>query len=197
MELQQRPAAGRSTPPLDLASVRPASGEWHPYDREAAVRYADTWGMWQSDPALHRNPAYYRFDDLGGDCVNYASQVLYAGAPQMDDSGEYQWYYAGFEERSFSWTYVESLYDYLVSNTWTGPSGRRVSQWGIRPGDLIQLHDGYWWHHVLVAVEFDRSRAGQLNAVLINGHSADRYRYPLSFYSGMQQRYVHVTGWMD
>ena len=47
------------------------------YDREAAVAYARRF-------ALSRNPAYYDFSDLGGDCTNFASQCIYAGAGIMN-----------------------------------------------------------------------------------------------------------------
>ncbi|MEG0115374.1 MAG: amidase domain-containing protein, partial [Hydrogenoanaerobacterium sp.] len=48
-----------------------------PYDREKAIQYAHTW-------AYFRNPAYYNFEEIGGDCTNYASQCLYAGAGVMN-----------------------------------------------------------------------------------------------------------------
>ena len=48
-----------------------------PYDRGAAVHYAHRW-------AYDRNPAYYDFSELGGDCTNFASQCLYAGSGVMD-----------------------------------------------------------------------------------------------------------------
>ena len=48
-----------------------------PYDREAAVRYAHRW-------AYGRNPRFYNFDELGGDCTNFASQYLYAGTGIMN-----------------------------------------------------------------------------------------------------------------
>ena len=37
------------------------------YDRERAVAYAHQW-------AYSRNPAYYDFSVLGGDCTNFISQ---------------------------------------------------------------------------------------------------------------------------
>ena len=37
-----------------------------PYNRTAAVNYARKW-------ALGRNPAYYDFEEIGGDCTNFAS----------------------------------------------------------------------------------------------------------------------------
>lgn len=46
-----------------------------PYNREAAVAYAQRW-------ALERNPEYA---DLESNCTNYVSQVLAAGGKQMDE----------------------------------------------------------------------------------------------------------------
>ena len=48
-----------------------------PYDRKAALRYAHRW-------AYSRNPAYYDYENLGGDCTNFASQCLYAGTGVMN-----------------------------------------------------------------------------------------------------------------
>ena len=42
-----------------------------PYNRRSAVEYAHTW-------AYGRNPAYFDYQRLGGDCTNFASQCLYA-----------------------------------------------------------------------------------------------------------------------
>ena len=40
-----------------------------PYDRAAAVRYAHIW-------AYGRNPRYYDYESIGGDCTNFASQCI-------------------------------------------------------------------------------------------------------------------------
>jgi hypothetical protein len=48
------------------------------YDREAAVKYAETW-------AYYFNPLYYHY---GADCTNFASQILFAGGISMTD----QWH---------------------------------------------------------------------------------------------------------
>ncbi|MBQ3571404.1 MAG: amidase domain-containing protein, partial [Clostridia bacterium] len=42
------------------------------YNRQNAVEYAKKW-------ALKRNPKYYNFDNIGGDCTSFASQCLFAG----------------------------------------------------------------------------------------------------------------------
>ncbi len=48
-----------------------------PYDRAAALRYAEQW-------AMRRNPDFFDFEELGGDCTNFASQCLYAGSRVMN-----------------------------------------------------------------------------------------------------------------
>ena len=68
-----------------------------PYDREAAVFYARKW-------AYARNPRYYNFDDLGGDCTNFASQCIYAGCGVMNFTPTFGWYYIDINQRSPSWT---------------------------------------------------------------------------------------------
>lgn len=45
---------------------------FRPYDRLEAVIYAHRW-------AYGRNPAFYDYEEIGGDCTNYASQCIYAG----------------------------------------------------------------------------------------------------------------------
>ncbi len=56
----------------------------YPYDRRAAVRYAHAW-------AYGRNPRFYDYELIGGDCTNFASQCLYAGARVMDYAPTYGW----------------------------------------------------------------------------------------------------------
>lgn len=40
-----------------------------PYNRRAAVAYAHKW-------AFGRNPAFYDFSDLGGDCTNFLREIF-------------------------------------------------------------------------------------------------------------------------
>jgi len=44
----------------------------YPYNRRAAYNYAKRW-------AFDRNPRFYDFEHIGGDCTNFTSQVLLAG----------------------------------------------------------------------------------------------------------------------
>ena len=64
-----------------------------PYDREAAVHYAHRW-------AYGRNPRFYNYDTLGGDCTNFASQCLYAGTGIMNYTPIYGWYYINANDKA-------------------------------------------------------------------------------------------------
>ncbi|MGC9400066.1 MAG: amidase domain-containing protein [Anaerolineae bacterium] len=146
------------------------SGSWHAYDRSAARTYADTWGDWQDNPYYHRNPAYQNFDGNGGDCTNYASQVIYAGAPQLDYGGSYVWC-----PYSDSWIYVNGLHDYLTNNTWTGPYGSNSNMCDMDRGDIIQLQSGTSWFHSLVVVHsYYPNRCWDPSYIWYNCHSVDR-----------------------
>ena len=102
------------------------------YNRDAAVSYARRW-------ALGRNPAYYDFESIGGDCTNFASQCIYAGAKTMNFTSVFGWYYRSSYDRTASWTGVEYLYEFLVNNRGLGPYSSVVSQWEAKPVDIVQL----------------------------------------------------------
>ncbi|MGN1098482.1 MAG: amidase domain-containing protein, partial [Clostridia bacterium] len=79
------------------------------YNRAAAVNYAKRW-------ALSRNPLYYSFDELGGDCTGFISQAVYAGAGVMNYTPTFGWYYISPDDRAPAWTGVEFFYNFFTSN---------------------------------------------------------------------------------
>ena len=81
-----------------------------PYDRAAAVRYAHIW-------AYGRNPRYYDYEGIGGDCTNFASQCIYAGAGVMNYTPTFGWYYINANDKAPAWTGVEYLYNLLTRRT--------------------------------------------------------------------------------
>ena len=102
-----------------------------PYDRAAAVRYAHIW-------AYGRNPRYYDYESIGGDCTNFASQCIYAGAGVMNDTPTFGWYYINANDKAPAWTGVEYLYNFLTRRTPSvGPFAGEVSPERIRPGDIV------------------------------------------------------------
>ena len=172
------------------------SGAWHSYDRGAARTYADQW--WNG-----RNPAYRDFENDGGDCTNYASQVIYAGAPKMDEDNTdgLVWYNLGGWNVSGSWIRVNDLYDYLTHNSGTGPYGYDSSMCNMFWGDVIQLYDGtysYWRHSVVVVSSHYPQRCWDPSYIWVDAHSEDKYHYPLSSYSwAASRRYIQIGGWRD
>ena len=152
-----------------------------PYARGAAVRYARRW-------ALSRNPRWYDFENLGGDCTNFASQCLFAGSGIMNFQGERGWYYFSLEYRSPSWTGVEFLYDFLVSNKARGPFATESGMEDMRLGDVIQLGQEDGFYHSLLVTGI---RDGQL---YVAAHTFNAYMRPLSSYTFEKIRFLHIEG---
>ncbi|MFR1441928.1 MAG: amidase domain-containing protein [Clostridia bacterium] len=47
------------------------------YEREKVLKYAKRW-------AYDRNPQFYNFDNVGGDCTSFVSQCILAGSNVMN-----------------------------------------------------------------------------------------------------------------
>lgn len=152
-----------------------------PYNREAAVAYARKW-------ALDRNPAYYDFENIGGDCTNFASQCIYAGAKVMNYTPDLGWYYRSSYDRAAAWTGVEYLYNFLVNNKSVGPYAHVVSQSEAKPGDIVQLGtaNGDFYHSpVIIAVR---------PMILVAAHTYDALDRPLYSYNFAMARFLHIDG---
>ncbi len=150
------------------------------YDREAAVAYARRW-------ALSRNPAYYDFENVGGDCTNFASQCLYAGAGVMNYTPIMGWYYRSSRDRTASWSGVEYLHNFLVGNRSVGPYARVVSQSEVQPGDIVQLgRNGDFYHSPFITA--------LTPTILVAAHTFDALDRPLASYQYETVRFLHIDG---
>jgi len=152
-----------------------------PYDRDASVSYARRW-------ALDRNPAYYNFDAVGGDCTNFTSQSIYAGAGIMNYIPVMGWYYRSSYDRTPSWTGVEYLYNFLVNNRSVGPFAHVVPQSEAMPGDVVQLgtSDGDFYHSPIITAVSP--------TILVAAHTFDALDRPLSSYDYDVARFLHIDG---
>ncbi len=152
------------------------------YDRAKAVAYAERW-------ALSRNPRYYDFEDIGGDCTNFASQCIYAGAGVMNWTPVTGWYYIDASRRTPSWTGVEYLYRFLVTNGGAGPYARLVGSEDVQPGDIVQLghENGHFYHSPVVL----GVRGGE---IYVAAHTYDALWRPLSSYEFERVRFLHIEG---
>lgn len=157
-----------------------------PYDREAAVAYAKRW-------ALSRNPKYYDYERLGGDCTNFASQCVYAGSQAMNYTPTYGWYYISANNKAPAWTGVEFFFRFMVNNAGTGPFMQTVPVARIEPGDVVQLKfagDRYGHTPVVIAV----GNPPDPGNILVATHTYDSLGRPLNTYFYEEIRYLHVLG---
>ena len=157
------------------------------YNRYAAVNYALKW-------AYARNPEFYNFQDLGGDCTNYVSQCLYAGCGIMNYSGfEDGWYFINANDRSASWTGVKYLKRFLLTNTGTGVFGEAAPLEMMKPGDVIQLRNnaGILYHSLFVS--YVKEPVTPQN-IFICAHSVDARDRRLSTYNYAAAECIHILG---
>jgi hypothetical protein len=150
------------------------------YDRAAAVTYAHTW-------ASARNPRYYNFDKLGGDCTNFISQCIFAGCGVMN-RGRNGWYYNNVNDRSASWSGVEFLHNFLTrASASPGPRGEVIGLGDAAPGDIVQLSfDGAAFSHSLLVVETGSG------GVFVATHTYDSDYRPLGSYTFLGARVLGI-----
>ncbi len=156
-----------------------------PYNRLAAVAYAKRW-------AMARNPAFYDFSELGGDCTNFVSQCVYAGSLVMNFTPTFGWYYRSPQDRTPSWTGVDYFYNFMVNNEGPGPQMTEADPKDMRPGDVIQLgHTNDDYYHTLLV-----TRTGLfpgVNNIAVATHTFDAYMRPLNTYEAEKMRFLHVN----
>ena len=152
------------------------------YDRAAAVAYAKEW-------AMRRNPVFYDYSKIGGDCTNFASQCVFAGAGVMNFTPVYGWFYRSANDRTASWTGVEYLYNFLTTNEDVGPFAEEVPLSRLERGDLVQLgrETGDFYHTPVVVGFLGRE-------ILVAAHSYDVYGKTLSSYRAPVIRGMHILG---
>ncbi len=154
------------------------------YNRQRAIAYAHRW-------AYGRNPNYYNFDGIGGDCTNFVSQCLYAGGATMNYTRDLGWYYISANNRSAAWTGVEYLCDFLTSNKAVGPYAAVLPIESALPGDILQLsYDGIIYAHSVFVVSTQPK-------VLVASHSDDgnnhdNRAYDTFFFKNI--RLLHIEG---
>ena len=156
------------------------------YNRDAAVHYARQW-------AMMRNPQYYDYDSLGGDCTNFASQCLYAGSGVMNYKPTFGWYYIGANNHSPSWTGVPYLFNFLTRKTGAGPVGAEVSMDEVQPGDISQFADtSAHFTHTQVIINIEKELG--LDGIFVATHTYDSLDRALSSYQFLKMRFIHILG---
>ena len=158
-----------------------------PYNRERAVEYAKTW-------ALGRNPLFYDFTGIGGNCTNFVSQCLLAGSCTMNYTPEFGWYYISSEDRAPAWSSVEFFYDFLTQkfreeNGSIGPFATEVPREMVELGDVVQYaNEAGDWYHTVIITGMDGDE------LLVSAQSNDALDRPISTYNFAAARFLHIEG---
>lgn len=156
------------------------------YNRAEAIRYAKRW-------ALSRNPEYYDYSDIGGDCTSFISQCVYAGSGIMNYTPDFGWYYIDANNKSPSWTGVQFFYNFMTQNEGVGPFGKEAPLDELLAGDVIQLGDkNQNYYHTLILTAIRTDSLGK--KYFICAHSIDSYQRDLSTYEYSNIRGIHFLG---
>lgn len=152
------------------------------YNRQNAYTYAQRW-------AFLRNPLFYNFTGIGGDCTSFVSQCIYAGCCEMNYAAVNGWYYANLNNRSPSWSGVSPFYEFMVTNQANGPFAVETSEDGLEIGDVIQLQNemGRFYHTLFVSGFAE-------GTYLVSAHTNDAFDRRLDTYRYAAARYLHIAG---
>ena len=159
------------------------------YDRGRALAYAKRW-------ARGRNPLFYYFTGIGGDCTNFVSQCVLAGCCAENFTPDFGWYYRTPEDRAPAFTGVGYFWQFMTGdpvfraeNGGLGPFGREVTRREIQLADAVQLGDSEGdFYHTLLVTGIDGEE------LLLSSHSNDVYNRPLSAYHYGVVRFLHLDG---
>ena len=153
----------------------------YPLNISTEIKYARKW-------AFSHNPAYYNFENIGGDCTNFVSQCLYAGGAVMNYTRDTGWYYSSLHNRAAAWTSVEYFYRFIVNNKGIGPFGRIIPVDHVNAGDVIQLNTDGKFHHSLLVIDV---RGG---VPYVAAHTFNAYDRPLTTYAYDDLRCMKIIG---
>lgn len=165
-EIQQAILSGE---PKDLSNLNER--------RVNALAYADQYVGAASLPeyGFKYNPKYRDYNPEGGDCANFASQILYEGGGFKKNS---TWNYtrgAG----SKAWVNAHAFNSYMTHSGRASIIARGTysnvlkSSYKLLPGDYIAYEKGGKVAHISVVTDIDSK-----GYALVNCHNTDRYRVP-------------------
>ena len=155
------------------------------YSRQKAVDYAYKW--WNG-----RNPRFYNFDELGGDCTNFVSQCLNYGGIEMDYS-YLGWFYADLNNRSPAWSGVDEFFEYSTKNSHAiGVRTKVVTADLIEVGDVVQMRQSgeNGFHHTLLVTKILGKT--DFDSILLTGHTNDVKDRAISSYNFVDIRFLKV-----
>ena len=164
----------------------------HDYDRDAALDYMLTY-------SAKRNPAYRAYDDVGGNCMNFGSQVLTAGGiPPVSGDYENGWYYFSSSNVTLPWVNVGGFLDLAAGHTGSGLVAVADAPYFTgEVGDIITMGVEEPRNHTTVICGLVQDDAGQTVDYLLCSNTANLRNYPASAYYYTNQQLTKIMGWND
>ena len=163
----------------------------HPYDRAAAYDYL----MAYCD---ERNPAWYAYDEVGGNCMNFGSQVLLAGGIPEDEKGDEEWYWDGQNDLDLSWINVGRFYDYCRDNEGFGlVADTEAGYYTGEVGDVLIVGFAGDHRHTTVISHVVKDESGDTVDYLISCNTTNYKDFPASAYYYTFHRLVKIFGWNE
>lgn len=168
---------------------RPEIKDGKNYKRKQAVDYANKYAgiAWRTNDKVKYNSKYKNYNNLGGDCTNFASQALGdqkegGGLPMMG-----AWRYHFPKGGTKTWVQTDAFKDFILYSGYgkkiaTGSFSKLVEKTEAHPygligelaaGDLIAHVMNHDVDHFSVVTGFD-----QRGYPLVNSHTADRFQAP-------------------
>ncbi|WP_019912082.1 amidase domain-containing protein [Paenibacillus sp. HW567] len=184
-KIAEGPERAASSP---KAKLEPGDGK--KYKRKRAVQYAHKYAgaAWGAGNQHHYNQKYLDYTSKGGDCTNFASQVI---GDQEEGGGlpiAGGWRYFANSGGTQTWVQTDAFSNFLIRSGYgkliakgdyqhiatPSPKHPEGAIAELQPGDLIGYilrHDDT--DHFSIVVGFD-----DRGYPLVDSHTADRYRVP-------------------
>lgn len=156
---------------------------------------------------------YYDFSLIPGnyDCTNFVSHAILAGRANIyyNSNPSTGWYYKALNNRSYSWSGVPNLRNFLISNAPVGPFGSEInyttySNINLIPyefGDVIQFYEGEgynnWRHSGIVTQFYKIPSSGKYGALYCARVARGIFEYDKkaeSKYEGQPKRIIKLNG---
>ena len=169
--------------------------EYTPSERtKKAIEYAHQYCGVSSNPEYNfkYNKAYKNFNPDGGDCANFASQILHEGAGFKKNG---TWNYSS-REGTKAWVNAQGFKNYIVSSGRGGYIAKGTYQqvyksaYNMRPGDFVAYEKKGKITHISTVTGLDSK-----GYPLVTCHNTDRLLVPYDLgwsNKGIRFHFIHV-----
>ena len=157
----------------------------HAYDRQAARAYMLRW-------VGQRNSQGGDYSDSGGNCMNFASQVLTAGGIPMEPD----WYWED-GDYTMPWVNVGSFTDWVEGGPETLVCSGDEPYYSGQVGDLLLVGAENARDHATEISGLVQDEQGRTVDYLVCCNTADLKNFPAGAYYYTQQRLFRIYGWNE